>query len=187
MIKSFTSLALLVAFCSCTQNKGKIDITGVELNPKVVNTDLFFETQRDIADTQFFEFQTKDKTEQLRVFIRNLELDKAKKIILQKSFDIKSLYADQKVPYFGQLTKNITCKEAVEINNPLQEDENQLSLQLNLMATETLVYGSCISDQDIFKSQLLYLYCKKNNTLYEFKYFYPKNMSFKIQLANCHK
>lgn len=185
MYKKILGLLLAIILTACTEKKGNLDLSGVQFNSQFINSALFFEIQRDNSETQFVEFVTKDKTEKLRTLISQIDLEPAKKIILQKSFDIKSLFATQKVPYFGQITKNTQCVQSVEIKNQLIENEKELSLFLNLTATETLVYGSCLSDQEVYKSQLLYLYCKTNKTLYEIKYFYPIQQNYKNQIAHC--
>lgn len=110
---------------------------------------------------------------------------KQKKIIEQKSNEIKLLFLPHQVPYFGQISKEISCTSNVEIDKPILETEKGLSLNMNLAATEYLIYGTCIKEQEIYKSQLLFLYCKKIETFYEIKYFYDRAENYKKAIASC--
>jgi hypothetical protein len=179
-ISVFTGL-----MASCTQklepnfikdlkfDNAQIDLTQFSQDTKV----------KHLENTQAYKA---DDNSVLRIRLETIpnEVD-ARKILDQKSNEIRLMFAPQQVPYMGQITKDIKCTEAIEINNKISENEKEISQIINLTATDRLIYGSCIPDQEIYKSQLLLLYCKSNKTLYEIKYFYAKDQTYKKKLAEC--
>ncbi|MGZ3690721.1 MAG: hypothetical protein ACXVAX_04420 [Pseudobdellovibrio sp.] len=185
MNKKYLKLLLVFFVAGCTQPKQEMQIPDIHFEKSEFIQADFSESKPSAPQVSFKSYESSDNKEVLKVLISENSLDEAKKIINQKSTDIKLLFATQQVPYFGQVTKEMKCTEAVDLKNPLIENENEVSLFLNLTATHHFVYGSCLEDQEIYKSQLLYLYCKKSRKLFELKYFYPKNLNYKKQIAHC--
>ncbi len=130
-------------------------------------------------------FNLSNEKEKLKINKKTLKLSDAKRIVEQKTNEIKMLFAPQQVPYFGQISKDITCTNGVNVDLKPIENDLELSQQMNLAATEYLIYGTCMADQEIYKSQFLLLYCKKSETLYEFKYYYDRTSPFRKKIASC--
>lgn len=168
----------------CTQKIKENFLPGVQFDQHEIKITQFHDEGKTKVGNNLFNLST-DNNEKLKLNTKNVKLAEAKKIIEQKSNEIKMLFAPQQVPYFGQISKDITCISGVEIDQKIKETEKDLSLQLNLPATEYLIYGTCITDQEIYKSQLLFLYCKKSETLFEMKYFYDRSEKYKKQIAVC--
>lgn len=184
MIKFATASICLLVLTSCTKKISEDFIKEVKFVSEEINVSSFSEDKkaRKLQNTIALR---NDSNSVLRVHSQTLENAEALKVIDQKSNEIKMMFAPQQVPYMGQITKDINCTQAVEINNKAIESEKEISLLMNLTATERLIYGSCIPAQEIYKSQLLMLYCKNSKTLFEIKYFYDKQSGFKKQIAHC--
>jgi hypothetical protein len=108
--------------------------------------------------------------------INEVDSFKAQSLFKNKALMIKGLYEKQATPYSGVVTREASCLEGMVIeNNNVIETPNEMSLKFDLKATERHVFGVCLEEQNIFRTQILLLYCKKNQTFYEIKYFYPKS------------
>ncbi len=105
--------------------------------------------------------------------------------IQSQTIQTKMLFAPQNIPYSGQQTKSTSCLSQVNISNEIQETANEVFILFDLTATERFIYGSCIPSQEIYKSQLLYLYCRKNSKLFEIKYFFDKSLQFPQKIVSC--
>jgi len=117
----------------------------------------------------------------------DIDPDKAASLFKNKSLMIKGLYSIQATPYSGTITKEAGCFADINLEQGMKETKNQISLQFDLKATERLVLGVCIEEQNVYRNQTLMIYCKNINTFYELKYFYPKNEQLlKQPIAICH-
>lgn len=184
MYKILYVVVLALGLVGCTEKIKADFLTGVKFDSNEIKiTEFQPEKKSKVSNSQFN--LTTENNEKLKINLKSLPLAAAKKVIEQKSNEIKMLFLPQQVPYFGQISKDVSCTSTVEIDRPLIESEKGLSLNLNLAATEYLVYGTCINEQEIYKSQLLFLYCKKNETLYEIKYFFDRAKNYKKVIANC--
>lgn len=173
-----------MALSSCTENITADFLPGVRFDPNEIDITQFHPEKKSKVANNLFNLTTANN-EKLKINSKLATPAEAKKIIEQKTNEIKLLFAPQQVPYFGQITKDISCISSVEIDRKLVESEKGLSLNLNLAATEYLIYGTCIKEQEIYRSQLLFLYCKKIETLYEIKYFYDRAKNYKKLIATC--
>lgn len=184
MFKIIIGLAALLTIISCTKKTSDNLIKDIKFESAEIDLSDFTEDNkvRNLENTIALKGDNKSV---LRVHHQTVNSTEALKNINQKSSEIKLMFAPQQVPYMGQITKDIRCTEAVEVNNKIIENEKEISLLINLTATERLIYGSCIPEQEIFKSQLLLLYCKASQTFYEIKYFYDIKSDFKKQIAHC--
>lgn len=118
--------------------------------------------------------------------MNDIDPDEASRLFKNKSQMIKGLYSIQATPYTGSITKEAGCIEDLQIDPPLLENKIQSSLLFNLKATERMILGVCIEEQNVYRSQTLMLYCKNANTFYEIKYFYPKILKpLLIPIASC--
>jgi exoribonuclease R len=116
----------------------------------------------------------------------DIEPERAATLMKNKTMMIKGLYAIQATPYSGTITKEASCTAELQIDPIVMENKNQSSLQFNLKATERLVLGVCIEEQNVFRSQTLLLYCKKDKMFYDMRYYYPKsNKPFSGPMASC--
>ena len=172
-------------YFSCTQKVPQDFIKDIKFDNSQIDVTQFFQDKK-VKHLEKIQALRSDDDSVLRirseVMVKN---EDALKSIAQKNNEINLMFAPQQVPYMGQITKDIKCTQAVEINNKTIENEKEISLLINLTATDRLIYGSCIAEQEIYKSQLLMLYCKSNKTLYEIKYFYAKAQPYKKKLAEC--
>lgn len=184
MFKKNISLLSLLILSSCTKKMSEDFIKDLKFIENEITVTSFSEDKK-AHNLQNTIALRNDSNSVLRIHSQIVENAEALKIIDQKSNEIKMMFAPQQVPYMGQITKDISCTDAVEVNNKPSVNEKEISLLMNLTATERLIYGSCIPDQEIYKSQLLMLYCKNSKTLYEIKYFYDKQSEYKKQIAHC--
>jgi len=116
----------------------------------------------------------------------DIDPEKAASLFKNKSLLIKGLYSIQATPYTGTITKEAGCFTEINLEQAIKETKNQISLQFDLKATERLVLGVCIEEQNVYRNQTLMIYCKNINTFYELKYFYPKNeQPLKQPIAAC--
>lgn len=176
--------ALCLALSGCTENMKAGFLAGVVFDQNEIKITRFHPEKKTKVANNLFNLTT-ENSEKLKINSKVVGLAEAKKIIQQKSNEIKMLFLPQQVPYFGQISKDISCTSDVEVDRVTLESEKGLSLNLNLAATEYLIYGTCIKEQEIYKSQLLFLYCKKIETLYEIKYFYDRAENYKKTIASC--
>lgn len=184
MSKILYAAVLALGLGGCTENMKAGFLTGVRFDPNEIKITEFHPEKKSKGSNSLFNL-TGQKNEKLKINSKTVALSEAKKIIGQKSNEIKMLFLPQQVPYFGQISKDISCTSSVEIDKPMIESDNGLALSMNLAATEYLIYGTCIKEQEIYKSQLLFLYCKKIETLYEIKYFYDRAENYKKVIASC--
>lgn len=170
---------------SCTEKTPENFLTGVKFGSEQINISSFYQDKKAKGPANTVGLRS-DQNEVLRIKTETIgKPEEARKIIDQKSNEIKMMFAPQQVPYQGVISKDINCTQAVEVNNKILETDKEISLIANMTATDRLIYGSCIADQEIYKSQLLMLYCKSNQNFYEIKYFYDKGLVYKPQIAHC--
>lgn len=114
--------------------------------------------------------------------IVNVDPDTANKLFKNKMLMIKGLYSIQTTSDEGG-----RCTADMNIDPALLDKKNQMSLQFDLKATERLVVGVCLEEQNVYRNQTLLIYCKNINTFYDLKYFYPKNQkTLKVPIASCY-
>ena len=183
MYINFIVILSCLVFFGCTEGVKENFLGEIKFDQNEINIKNFENDKKTKVSNNLYNLTT--EKEKLKINKKILKLPEAKKVIEQKSNEIKMLFAPQQVPYFGQISKDITCTSGVEIDRKLIETDLELSQQLNLAATEYLIYGACITEQEIYKSQLLLLYCKKSETLYEIKYFYDRVLPYRNKIAFC--
>lgn len=117
----------------------------------------------------------------------DVDPDTAAKLFKNKALMIKGLYSVQATPYTGTITKEASCMVDINIDPILQEKKNQTELQFDLKATERMVLGVCIEEQNVYRNQTLLIYCKNINTFYDLRYYYPKSEKpLKMPIASCY-
>ena len=175
----------LILLSSCTEKTPENFLSGVKFSSEQINISNFYQDKKAKGPVNTSALRN-DQDEVLRIKTESIsKAEEAQKIIDQKSNEIKMMFAPQQVPYQGVISKDINCTQAVEVNNKILETDKEISLIINLTATDRFIYGSCIAEQEIYKSQLLMLYCKANQNFYEIKYFYDKSLAYKPQIAHC--
>jgi hypothetical protein len=89
-------------------------------------------------------------------------------------------------PYFGKRDPGPNCTESKLPARVHVSEKNFFSEEIFLYATAAHVYGICNPELENKKSQILWLYCSQNQTLYELKYFYPASQKWVTQpVASC--
>jgi len=157
-------------FASCTISKrtaiddfsDQLTFSNTELAPKHV---LKISSLNDAAKNS--ESRSKESPD--------AKLQSAEKIIQSKSILIQSLFATQVVPYQGTITKSSSCLSNNSTEPEVEESDKQKKLTYFLMATENFVFGTCIEDQEIFRTKYVLLLCKNTAEAFEIKLFYPKD------------
>jgi hypothetical protein len=109
-----------------------------------------------------------------------------KGLFIQKSEEIKNKYVQllspSNDPYFGQSRVSSLCKNRPDPNLNIEKDY----FIFHLPATDDSIYGMCDEKLDTLKSQFLLLTCHDQKQTYEIKFFYDKNLAWKLQpLAKC--
>lgn len=116
----------------------------------------------------------------------DIDQDTAEKLMKNKALMIKGLYSIQATPYSGTITKEASCTSDMNIDPIVVDKKNQTTMQFDLKATERLVLGVCLEEQNVFRSQTLLIYCKGIRTLYDLRYYYPKTEKpLKMPIASC--
>lgn len=168
---------LITAFIlvSCTKTFNQNDFENLKFDIKLTENKEFTLVKKEAEQFYLFENQK----EKLRLRIINVNsLEEGEKLFKEKDTQIQMTFAPQIAPYFASTSKKTTCVENIKLNNEIFDAQNEKSKIYNLNATEMLVYGSCLPEQEVFKSQLVYLFCKKNLMFYEIDYFYEKNKEY---------
>ncbi len=181
---------ILILIASCNQKNKALNTYFPNLNwnsslkNKIVFVDKEFRYEN---KTDFkFNFEKDSKHEYLITEnFKNIEQDLAEKILKNKLLMIKEIYATQATPYNGAVTNETNCVENPAINPLIEETINHSSILLELKATERLVLGVCSDKQNIFKVQVLLMYCKKTKELYDLKYYSISNEKMKLPIASC--
>lgn len=179
-------LFLILTSISCTEKAKENFLTGVKFDESQIKVTDFYKDEKYKNFTNIGIALKSDQNSLLHIkTINKIDTEAAKKLISQRQNEIKTMFAPQLVPYAGQITADINCTQAVEINQTISVTKDEIHLLINLTATDRLIYGSCITDQEVYRSQLLLLFCKSSQTYHEIKYFFDKQIPFKTQIAHC--
>jgi hypothetical protein len=99
---------------------------------------------------------------------------------------INSLFAAQSEAYTGLITNKISCLKGQNVNRSNQRQAKGAFVFFDLMATSRFVYGTCLENEELYKSQYLLLYCSDRKAVFQLKYFFAKNREFPSQpVAEC--
>lgn len=174
---TFVFLALLAMGCS----KGvqlKDGFPKLKIHEKLQN-------QKIVVDKEFQELNISGKKirfdgelkehQMIAEVMTEVEPERAVNLFKNKSMMIRGLYSIQATPYSGTITKEAGCINDLQINPQEVDVKNQITQQFDLKATERLVLGVCIEEQNVYRNQTLLIYCKNSKTFYDLKYYYPKN------------
>lgn len=92
-----------------------------------------------------------------------------------KNVEIQEMYSTQATPYSGSVTNESSCLENVNLQPQIITTENQISYRYQLKSTDRFVFGVCVEEQNIYKAQLINLWCKKSKNFYSITLFYNKS------------
>ncbi|MDD4974866.1 MAG: hypothetical protein PHY93_10980 [Bacteriovorax sp.] len=188
-MKYIIVLILIFASSSCLQNQ-----TLASLFPKL-KWSANLRNQKIVLDQEFqgknlvgkkMKIGGGDNQQLTADVIVDVEPERAAIFMKNKTIMIKGLYTIQATPYSGMITREAVCTAELQIEPLILENKIQTSLQFNLKATERFVLGVCVEEQNVFSNQTLLLYCKKDKTFYEIRYYYPKSSRpFLTPIASC--
>ncbi len=88
-------------------------------------------------------------------------------------------------PYFGMRVPGPTCEDSKR--PPMKTGQGSVSqTTIHVYATEQHVFGACDEKLDRLKTQITWVYCPVEKTLFEAKYFYPANQPWHEEpVAHC--
>lgn len=189
-MQTVLTVMTLIFLISCSKGKTlqshfpdlKMDTS---LKDQKVSVDKEFQEKNISGKKIRFEGELKNH-QMIAEVMTDVEPEKAEKLFKNKSMMIKGLYSIQATPYSGTITKEASCIGELQIDPVAVDAKNQTTLLFNLKATERLVLGVCIEEQNVFRNQTLLIYCKNNRTFYDLRYYYPKaNKALNTAIANC--
>src|SRR3990167_3501047 len=103
----------------------------------------------------------------LRVeIVSELSQNEAEKIIDSKIIGIKAQFENRRSPYPGEISDEIICSNKFK---PVFRD-GYIIAYLN----SRLAYGSCIEEENVYKSIGTWKYCVSQNKLYQLEFISPK-------------
>jgi hypothetical protein len=184
-------ILLFLFFLSCTKaNNLKAIYPHLKWDDSIKNESVTVDKEfqnKNVSGVKIL-FDGKLKGQQLiSEMMVDIDEETADKLIKNKSLMIKGLYAIQATPYSGTITKEASCTTDMNIDPVLSDKKNQKSMQFDLKATERLVLGVCLEEQNVFRNQTLLIYCKSIKTFYDLRYYYPKTQkALKMPIANCY-
>lgn len=104
----------------------------------------------------------------LRVEIKSdISREESDQIIETRTTTIKSQFENSRSPYPGEISDEIVCDNKFK---PVFLDGYVIAY-LN----SRLTYGSCIEEQNVYKSIEIWKYCEAQKKLYQLEYIYPKD------------
>lgn len=153
----------------------KSNFPKLKINPafkdQKISIDKDFQEKNISGKKMKFEGELKDH-QLIAEVMTDIEPERAAILMKNKMMMIKGLYS--------------SCATEFQIEPQVMENKIQTSLQFNLKATERLVLGVCIEEQNVFLNQSLLLYCKNDKMFYDMRYYYPKsNKPFTAPIASC--
>lgn len=96
-----------------------------------------------------------------------------------KNVEIQEMYSTQATPYSGSVTNESSCLDNVNLRPKIVNTDNQTSYSYQLKSTDRFVFGVCVEEQNIYKAQLINLWCKKSKKFYSITLFYNKSEATK--------
>ena len=131
------------------------------------------EGPHDPAGTLVYSNSTQSEFLKIRIK-KNLDQKSASSAINQKIIQLASLYRPAAVPYAGAITNSIDCSKKYNLSQTPTDTKDALLSRFKLEANEQLVYGVCEDKKLIYNSEYILIYCKKNKSFFEIKYFLNK-------------
>lgn len=180
-LKFCTILILFSLTTSCTNSKKIFLPEEQPLAFKNTEHSSCFEkvTLTTIENSKSESYQCKNE------YVKIQELPDLDKDIDRRILLLKTMFESQTVPYQGTITKNSTCLSQNSTTPAISENDFEKKYVFNLMATANFIFGSCIEEKDIYKTEYTLLLCKKQHKAYEIKHFYPKLNSFDSLNIHC--
>ncbi len=173
----------LVLFTSNRLNAAVFSIEGTDFSN--LKGEILYkqpEGTRDSADT--IVYASASQNEILK--IRHKKIDSvsiAKKMIQQKMIQLLAVYRPAAVPYAGAITSTMDCTKKFDLNKKINEKEQSLSVSYELESNNQLAYGECDEDKLVKNLNYQIVFCKKNKSFFEIKYFISKSQKLKPLLG----
>lgn len=117
--------------------------------------------------------QTLQKNIQRKTLQKDVDTSKVDRLFQEKINYLQSLYKVRRDPYFGRADKTEDCLSDIDIKGKAFENADHRSLTFNLKTNSDFIYGVCNPEEILYKSELIYLYCKKTSRFIEIKTFWP--------------
>ena len=117
--------------------------------------------------------KTSNDVIKLRI-IYNQSLTTAKKYIHHQTTQLDSLFHDYYIPYSGQISNTIRCKNFLPLITKFEREE-MFGIRYYLFSNDRYLFGACSETLLKYKTSLILFYCAKENIVYEFSFFTPKD------------
>lgn len=141
---------------------------GKSLQNQKITLDKEFQEKKNSGIKIQFEGEL-SKHQLIAEVITDIDPDMAARLFKNKALMIRGIYSIQP-------QEETSCMRDLQIDPLPLDNKIQTSLLFNLKATERLVLGVCLEEQNVYRNQTLLLYCKKTNTFYDLRYYYPKSI-----------
>ncbi len=137
-----------------------------------VDSQNFYEKNTSEYDSKQLKiYESKDKI-QIKYFSSQIKTPSAaKEIILKNSRSIKLLYLSRANPYGAIFSTPINCYDEASFNSSIDDSIAGLELVLYVQTGLGQIIGSCPVEATNVFTQIVFLYCKKTNTLFEIQVF----------------
>jgi len=158
------------------------------INKKYINSYLkknnaFFENSNEFMINKIIENKEKNSktafasknSEVLKIeIIKDLDADEAEKYVRDRKFLINSIFEPVASPYPEAITNIIDCPDKFKPEIKKIKIDNFETAYYNIFATDRLTYGACSDDLIAYQTILTWVYCKKNENLFQIELFIPK-------------
>ena len=132
----------------------------------------FIATYKESRDnTLTLKFQSKRDILIIQIYFNKSELE-ARRIIDDKRFIIDSLFTMNSPQQVAVLQYSKGCPELSKYQISMN-DKGNIHVSYRLLANKHLVFGGCSREMNYYRTVLSLLYCGKENSLYEIKYYTP--------------
>ncbi len=105
--------------------------------------------------------------------ITGLNPSQMKNHITEQKRKIELFYSSKASPYFDFVSRKTKCAKKFIPKTYEIDDSNHKMIRMSLYATNRLIYGVCSEDIAAYRSIAIYIYCKKNQTVFSVNYYIP--------------
>jgi hypothetical protein len=177
---------LFSSYCLCAESKPLSQI-GLKFNPDYIQVGSFKSAAAEKYDPVGLTIYKNDHSEIIRLLSRSgIDTSDALAAIRSKIEQMRLLFTPRPAPYTGTLSMTAECLKNTQLPKKPRIKKQQIDAVFLTRATKKFIYGSCEGDQEIYASQYLVVYCRKNHTLYEIKLFTDREKNLPTEpIANC--
>ncbi len=159
-MKFFFILILLVSCTSVSQKSLFSGFTPV--------------TSTGSADAGSLHYQNGEQHIFYSLIMSDLDSSEAKRLFQNRVNYLKSLYQNDKDPYFGKTSRNDECLKGIDLEKKMMTNKSSEWVSFKLPSTDNFVLGQCNPRLESYEAQISFIYCKKGKKFYELKHFFPK-------------